>query len=199
MIYNTETRTAPCGARYLVEWAYDEDSGAPETEADGHGVVVELHYDPEEFEDDRTASDGDDMEQAIRHKLMRRLSRHDRLAHRYGVKYYDVWATRAKAKAEGWGVTNPTGLSPDEIIDAAVEADFKYLYGWYNDHWHWCGITVTLLDTDEDGEESSTEWESSLWGVNSDDDKYHEEVITELLADALGRRGKATTVITATA
>ena len=196
MIYQTDTREAPCGTRYRVDWAYDDDYGAPEKEADGHGMVVELRYDPEFFGDDRTTSDGDDMEEAIRHKMMRRLSGYDR-THRYGVKYYDVWATRAKAKEEGWGVANPTGLSPDEIIDAAIEADFKYLHGWYNDHWHWCSITVTLLAEDEDGNDEDTELDSSLGGVCSDDDKHHEEVITEMLADVLGRKAKeATTVIT---
>lgn len=194
MVYNTETRTAPCGTRYRVDWEYDDDHSAPETEADGHGVVVEMNFDPEDYEYQFMEDDDLDLGEIARHKMMRRLSAYER--GRGAVKYYDVLASLQKAKEEGWGIDNPTGLSPDEVAQAAVDADFKYLYGWYNDHWHWCGITVTLLDTDEDGEESGTEWESSLWGVSSDDDEHHEEVIAELLADALGRRGKATTVIT---
>lgn len=194
MIYETDTREAPCGTRYRVDWEYDEDCGAPEKESDGHGVIVELADDPADYTDYFYGSEPD-MEEVIRHKMMRRLSQ-DSHYRRGNVTYYDVWETRKKAKTEGWGVANPMGLSPDEIIDAAIEADFTYLHGWYNDHWHWCGITVTLLAEDEDGDDEDTEWDSSLWGVCSDDDKHHAEVITELLADALGRKAKATTVIT---
>lgn len=194
MIYETDTREAPCGTRYRVEWERDYGYGAPEKESDGHGVVVELADDPADYPD-YLYDDEPDMEEVIRHKMMRRLSQYAHYRKGY-VKYYDVWETRKKAKAEGWGVANPTGLSPDEIIDAAIEADFTYLHGWYNDHWHWCVITVTLLAEDEDGDDEDTEWDSSLCGVCSDDDEHHQEVITELLADALGRKAKATTVIT---
>ena len=47
MTYQTDTREAPCGTRYRVDWEYDNDYGMPEEEYDGHGVVVELRYDPE--------------------------------------------------------------------------------------------------------------------------------------------------------
>jgi hypothetical protein len=197
--YGTDTREAPCGTRYRVDWTYDYDHDAPEEESDGHGVVVELVEDPADYMDQFDEDDEPDMEEVIRHKMMRRLSGY-RHTHRHGqVKYYDVWETMKRAAAEGWGVDNPVGLSPEEIIDAAIEADFDYLHGWYNDDWHWCGITVTLLAEDEDGNDEDTEWDISLWGANSEDDAHHEEMITELLADVLGRRAEATTVITATA
>jgi len=166
--YQTETREIG-GVSYRVEWHYDHDIGAPQNESDGHGVVVELGYDPEEDPEL-------DIEEVVRHKMMRRLSSPDH-RHTRGVEYYDVWETLKIAKHDGWGVANPTGLSPEEVTMAAIEEDFNYLRGWYNDDWHWCGITVIALD--EDGEDTAQE--ESLCGISSDDGEYHEEVIRDLV------------------
>jgi len=121
----------------------------------------------------------------VRHKMMRLLQPFRSYRH-HQHDYYDVWETLKKAKEEGWSVPNPVGLTPDERAMEAVEKDFAYLRGWYCDDWHWCGICITVM---EDGEKTS--WDSSLWGLESDDIDHHEEVISELLADALARRAEA--------
>src|SRR5262245_36603178 len=55
-----------------------------------------------------------------------------RLGHGNGrtARYFNVTATLAKAKAEGWGVQNDAGLTPDQILQAAVEAEYVYLDEW---------------------------------------------------------------------
>jgi len=176
--YNTETREID-GRKYRIDWHYDDTFGRPEGESDGHGVCADINFDPKTFgEDHDPEEDGEpDMEEVVRHKMMRVLSRADRRGGYWRV--YDVWETMKVAKKDGWGVANPAGLTPDEIIAKAIDNDFNYLQGWYNDDWHWCGITVMLLDEEGD----PTEDEASLWGLCSDDDEYHEEVIKDLVSE----------------
>ena len=179
--YNTETREID-GRKYRIDWHYDDTSGRPEDESDGHGVCADLNFDPADFGEDHDPEDGElDMEEVVRHKMMRVLSR----AYRRGGVYrvYDVWETMKHAKAEGWRslkweAEHPNATEEEKLM-AAVDADFNYLQGWYNDDWHWCGITVMLLDDEGD----PTGDEASLWGLCSDDDEYHEEVIKDLVSE----------------
>jgi hypothetical protein len=60
-------------------------------------------------------------------------------------------------------------------------ADFERLRRWCADDWHYCGIVVTLLDTD--GEPDSVD--ASLWGIESDSPDHHDEVIGDLIAECL--------------
>lgn len=173
--YNTETREID-GRKYRIEWQYDDTYGRPEGESDGHGVCADINFDPKTFGED--PEDGElDLEEVVRHKMMRVLDTASRRQTWYRV--YDVWETMKVAKKDGWGVANPAGLTPDEIIAKAIDNDFNYLKGWYNDDWHWCGITVILLDEEGD----PTEDEASLWGLCSDDAECHEEVIKELVSE----------------
>lgn len=187
--YNTETREID-GRKYRIDWHYDDTSGRPEDESDGHGVCIDLSYNPEDYlRDHDPEEDGEpDMEEVVRHKMMRVLSR----AFRNGVyRVYDVRETMKMAKQDGWRnlkweAEHPEATEEEKLM-AAVDADFNYLQGWYNDDWHWCGITVMLLDDEGDltGDEEGdpTEDEASLWGLCSDDDEYHEEVIKELVGE----------------
>lgn len=173
-IYYTETRTIK-GVDYRIEWLQDTDHGAPQYESDGHGVVFESPDTPEDMiELLHELEDEPNMEDVIRYKMMRELvrptSRHEGL-------YYDVWETMKVAKRDGWGVANPTGLSPDEIIAKAIDIDYRYLRGWYTDEWHWCGITVIRLDAEGDDTH-----EESVWGYSSDDDEGHEDAIADLVS-----------------
>jgi len=172
--YNTETRTID-GRTFRVEWEYDTDMGPPQTESDGHGIVEKFRDDPTDFDPEDVS-----LEDAVRFKMMRRLGDGNHWS-RANVPYYDVLTTLIKAKEEGWGVPNPVGLTPDERAMEAVEADYQYVAGWYNDEWHWCSILVTEVLTDDEGDEEDGE-SQSLGGLCSDDDKYHEEVIKELVA-----------------
>ena len=176
--YNTETREID-GRKYRIEWDYDDTSGRPEAESDGHGITLELNFDPADFGEDHDPEDGElDMEEVVRHKMMRVLH-HGSTWRNDPWRVYDVWETMKVAKWDGWGVANPAGLTPDEIIAKAIDNDFNYLKGWYNDDWHWCGITVMLLD--EEGDPTGDE--ASLWGLCSDDAERHEEVIADLVSE----------------
>ena len=175
--YNTETREID-GRKYRIDWHYDDTSGRPEDESDGHGVCADINFDPKTFGED--PEDGElDLEEAVRHKMMRVLDTTSRRQTWYRV--YDVWETMKVAKADGWRdlkweAEHPNATEEEKLL-AAVDADFNYLKGWYNDDWHWCGITVMLLDEEDD------EHEESLWGLCSDDAEYHEEVIKDLVGE----------------
>jgi len=180
--YNIETREID-GRKYHIEWQYDYTSGRPEGESDGHGVCVDINFDPATFgEDHDPEEDGElDLEEVVRHKMMRVLDTASRRQTWYRV--YDVWETMKVAKANGWRdlkweAEHPNATEEEKLM-AAVDADFNYLQGWYDDDWHWCGITVILLD--EEGDPTGDE--ASLWGLTSDDAECHEEVIKELASE----------------
>lgn len=189
--YNTDTREID-GSKYRIEWQYDDTFGRPEAESDGHGVRIDLDYDPETFGEDHDPEGGElDLEEVVRHKMMRVLH-HGSTWRNDPWRVYDVWETMKVAKADGWRdlkweAEHPNATEEERLM-AAVEADFNYLNGWYNDDWHWCGITVMLLDEEDDeddeGDEGDdTEHEESLWGLCSDDAEYHEEVIKDLVGE----------------
>lgn len=183
--YNTETREID-GRKYRIEWDYDDSSGRPEEESDGHGVCADINFDPKTFGEDHDPEDGElDLEEVVRHKMMRVLDTTSRRQTWYRV--YDVWETMKVAKADGWRdlkweAEHPNATEEEKRM-AAVDADFEFINGWYNDDWHWCGITVMKLTVDEDGDAEDTDHEESLWALCSDDDKHHEEVIHDLVSE----------------
>ena len=162
-IIHTETYEHKNGKKYIVEVQIDYDFGAPDTEHDGHGPVVELDFDPGNPDDIdyyieiNTKEDSpEELEERARMGMMRELGRY---SYRYAGqrKHYDVWAALKIAKKD-WGCTT------DEEAQAAVDDDFKYLNGWYNDDWHWC--TVFVYATTEDGEKDE-EYYSAVGGYES--------------------------------
>lgn len=183
-VFHTEIYEHKNGKKYHVEWTYDHCFGAPHEEHDGHGVVVELSFDPTD-EDEREshlhyAFDEDDetlIEEEARLSLMKVLRCRDRYAD--DLVCYDVWETLKKAKVEGWG-----SATNDEELMAAVLADFEYLHGWYNDEWHWCTVGVAPLD--EDGEPDETYrhycggYESTI--LDSEHRMWHDAVIEDQIA-----------------
>lgn len=170
--YETKEVVHPVtGRRFMVEFEYDCDSGAPESESDGHGHVVTLSYDPhdhDDVEDELSNHDLDDTKE-LEFRAQCAMMRHIK-----DDTYYDVWRSLKTARKEGWGPTP----------EAAVEQDFRYIYGWYNDQWYWCGIRVTPLNAlpgealDEDDLDNAAQ---SLWGIESNDETCHEEVIKDLM------------------
>jgi hypothetical protein len=159
-VFHTETYTHASGKQYHVEWSYDHGHGAPHEDYEGHGVVVELDFDPTDEEEVEShleynfdVDDDELLAEQARLSMMRvlrfRHGRHDKLV------CYDVMATMTRAREEGWGMSKEwKAKHPDateqDIIMAAINEDFKYLEGWYDDEWHWCTIGVAPLD--EDGE-----------------------------------------------
>lgn len=87
-------------------------------------------------------------------------------------RFYDVQASIQKAVSV-WGVAS--GKKAAEQVDK----DYHYLRAWCNDEWHYCGIVVTVLGDDC----ADTDISASLWGIESDADNYHADVVAELIAD----------------
>jgi hypothetical protein len=139
------------GRAFLVEYFHDADMGAPWVEHDGHGIIRSTcsHYGRPEKKPGEVIIASD----------------------RGHYWLYNIEATTQKAQAEGWSIANPApGMTRRQIVAAAVARDMAHCAGFLNDNWHWCGITVTLLDSD--GEK--TEAADSLWGMASDDADYLE-------------------------
>lgn len=92
-------------------------------------------------------------------------------------RYYDFAASVKKAKVDGWNAApyNDNETKGERAAKAA-RADFERLRQWCNDQWYWVGIIVEELDEEGEGTGAST----SLWGIESDSEDYHEEVAKEL-------------------
>ena len=91
-------------------------------------------------------------------------------------RYYDFASAVKQARAEGWNTKPYNWPTKGAQAAAAALADFERMRGWANDDWHYCGIVVKLDGTD---------FEASLWGIESDCDDYHEEVIEDLMQQCL--------------
>lgn len=155
--YRTEEKTRN-GENYRIEYRYDEDSGVPWENCEGHGEVsdwVNRDKRPGEF-----------------------ILAQDRQKRRF----YDFAASVKIARRDGWNTAPYNWKTSGEQAHAAAMADFEYLRRWCADEWHYCGITVTALD--DAGE--PTEYSASIWGVEDDgaaSNEYHDEIIQELIAE----------------
>lgn len=142
------------GKSFRVRYETDQDSGAPWDECDGHGVISDWTT--------RSKRPGE-----------RVLSEDGR-----SRRYYDVTATLAIARRDGWGTGD--GRKPKEsarqYVARAVDADFTYCHGWANEYWHYLCVVVSLA--------SDKQVSTSLCGVESHDDRYPSIVAREL-ADEL--------------
>lgn len=153
--YKTETLPHH-GKTYRVEWVYDRDAGAPWDNSDCHGIV----------------SDWETRDKLPGELILNQNGRSKR--------FYDFAASVKKARAEGWNTAPYNWKTKGEQAHAAALADFEYLRRWCNDDWHYCGITVTLLDDEGD----DTDISASLWGV--EDDGYcsdHVPIIQDLIVE----------------
>ena len=188
-VFHTEIYEHANGKKYHVEWSYDHHFGAPNDENDGHGVVIELPFDPSDedeveshFEYNFDEDDEDMLKERARLSLMRvlryRQGRYD------NTVCYDVFATMEIARRDGWGMGeewhrgNPEATKEQEIL-AAIHKDFDYLEGWYDDKWHWCTVGVAPLDEDGEPDEDHREYcggyESTI--LDSENVEYKNEAI----------------------
>ena len=142
-IYHQETYTHKCGKTYNVRWYYDYDFGSPLEAHDGHGVTERMDWNPtnEEQLEQHLCDYEPELEEETRLRLMRVLNR-EYTRFDSGL-FYDVLSSLHMAKTE-WGIDDPVKAME------AVEKDFAYLKGWYDDDWHW--LTVGVAPIDEDGE-----------------------------------------------
>jgi hypothetical protein len=140
------------GHTMLVQWFYDQHTGAPWEECDGHGPVSEWTSRAKRPGEWVLSSDG---------------RKH---------RYYDAQKATQEAKRDGWNTKPYTWPTKGAQAAAAVLADYEYLRRWCDDQWHYCGISVTLLD--EEGNE--THISHALWSLESEDHDYHQHIIQEL-------------------
>jgi len=136
-ITHEEMFTHKCGKQYRVRWIQDDDSGSPLEWSDCHGIVVEMDWNPlSEYQMEQHILDEEpDLEEETRLRMLKPLFKNGR-----GTRdmYYDFFSSLEIARRE-WGHKTP------EESTAAVEADYKYLKGWYDNDWHWCVLEVVEM------------------------------------------------------
>ena len=163
---HTDTYTDPhTSIEYKVTYWYDTSYRAPDTEFDSHGHILTLGYDPTDPE--QLEKNNDSEEFAMRAPLMRRLT------NRYGINMWYDYLTSINVAIKDWG------CRPENAVQA-VEQDFKYIYGWYNDEWYWIGITIQRADEDDpwhDHEHSVGGYESLIL----DDAQGRNEVLADMV------------------
>ncbi|CAB5220000.1 hypothetical protein UFOVP232_22 [uncultured Caudovirales phage] len=169
------------GKMYDVAWYYDSDFGAPGDESDCHGVTVRMDWNPTNKEqlEQHIADEEPDLEEETRLRMMRLLCRP---SNRYDSGlYYDVMASLETARKE-WGHTDP------DAAMAAVEQDFAYLKGWYDEEWYWVTLGVAPFDENNDVDEDAREYcggyESTIiWPRNDEERAWREECINDKIAE----------------
>lgn len=166
---HTEQYTDPhTNIEYKVTYWLDHHHGAPDTEFDSHGHILTLSYDP--TNPDELELNNNNEEFAMRAPLMRNITPYRRLKHQ------DLWydfVTSLNVAIKEWGV------SPENAVQA-VEQDFKYIYGWYNDEWYWIGITIQRADEDDPWHDTA----HSVGGYESlilDNSKDRTEVLADMV------------------
>lgn len=198
--------------RFRIDVHDDQDMGAPWENADGHGPVSDWttrdkrpgewvlssdrgskrYYDAQEA--NRIAErDGWGLSEVKQKALVERLARPrivrrptgpTSVRHRFGGLMQEYRPVSYETiTVPGRDPAKP--LTAGEIRAEAVRQDFEFLRGWANDQWHYVGVIVTLLDADdEDGRFTPIDYSHALWGIESEADKYLEEVAHELMGEA---------------
>jgi hypothetical protein len=153
----------------------DDSMGPPWVEHDGHGVVS-----------DWTLRDKRPGETEI--------NRDGR-----SKRFYDVAESIKIAKRDSWGLSDDDmaklaselGRDPtaNQIAAKAVELDCESMRKWCNDGWRWIGVCLVELDPaaieypENVADDESRDVAASLWGIESDNPKYHESVAFELISE----------------
>jgi hypothetical protein len=157
------------GKTFVALVQYDEDSGPPWEQCDGHGPVrcVAARY------------------QRVAKRPGERVLHQDR--HR--AYLYD-WQTATKqARKDGWDAA-PHG-APGRI-ERAVQADFDRLRGWLADDWHYVGVSVRMLGPDGTPVQATGAYDYALWGIESDAEGYILETAMELAHECACAQGQTT-------
>ena len=184
-IHHEETYEHKNGLKYNVRWFYDHDMGSPLDNSDMHGVTERMDWNPTNAEqlEQHIVDYECEVEEIARLTLMRQLTRP---SNRYDSGlYYDVLTSLNNAKTE-WG------CKTHEECVAAVERDFAYLKGWYDDDWHW--LTIGVAPLDDDGQAIEDErcycggYESTIL---DEDEKYVVEIIEDRIHEVEWARRRA--------
>jgi len=156
--YHTETIEFN-GRDFRVSLHYDSDRGAPWDENDCHGSV--------------------------------HVRRGDRSEKRPGeiiicTDYPFYWVydfqSAVKKAREVWGIKS----GPDAV--KAVTADMRHLKGYLDNEWHYCGVSVQILDSE--GEPIGEEFDHAVWGVESNGECWR-EIAGEIAGEILYERAAA--------
>lgn len=177
-IHHEETYTHKSGKKYNVRWYYDYDMRSPLEEEDCHGATERLDWNPtdEEQLEQHIVDMEPEVEEVARLRLMRMLAYP---SNRYDSGlYYDVLTSLHIARTE-WGFTDHA-----KAVDA-VEKDFAYLKGYYNEDWFY--LTLGIAPLDEDGEiiENARDYcggyESTILDNDEDNTNYRRESIEDMI------------------
>jgi hypothetical protein len=171
------------GYTFRVTFPRDEQYEEPWKAHDGHGIV----------------SDWTTREKRAGERVLASDRQHKR--------YYDVQATIALARRDGWGPVHcrvcgeesggagssmygtvhkygPVEHGPfvpeskRQQAARAVEADFEYCRAWCADEWEWLGVVVELVEDPEK--------RASVWGIESlSTPEYFAETAYELADEVL--------------
>lgn len=168
-------------------------------EQGGHRFRVNIERDDtNEFPWDRDCSTGIVSDWTTRDKRSgERVLVEDR---RY-KRFYDWQGTIAKAHEQGWGLGAKAlaelavkmGHEPTtgEIMEQAVQQNFDNLKAYCNEDWWYVGIAVTLLDCPQDAMQPETDCSHALWGIESNEDAYLEELAQELIGQHISELADA--------
>lgn len=141
------------GADYIIRIEHDNDADAPWEMSDGHGPVSEWTS--------RAKRPGERVLCSDRH--MRRL--------------YDIQAATEQARVDGWSAEPHEFRTAGLQAAAAVEADFEYLRKWCAGQWEYLIVCV------EKSVGGLCVADAAVGGVESNDSKYIDEVIAELMKE----------------
>jgi hypothetical protein len=174
------------GLNLKVEIEQDTDSGRPWDECDGYGPVREARSDYGRI----TKSPGE-----------RILHAGDRGCYSW---VYDWNGALDMARRDGWGVSecdrpdNWDSMTKRQRTELAVKHDFDFLKAWCDENWVWCGVVVTLMLPDEDGNLQpyngpltmrDSLWSIEFWQYESLTSKKNEHLmgIINEIADSLAK------------
>lgn len=162
--YNSIVETArdEHGRFFRARIEQDDSNDAPWENSDMHGVVYEGCHDkrPEE-----------------------RILHSDRNS----KWYYNVQDSMKQAKEQNWGCSHEdVHTTEGERRACAIEQDFRYLRGWFENDWWYVGVIVSLHQETDDGDiVELADHLQSVWGIECDAFDYLNETASELLAEAL--------------
>lgn len=113
-----EERIEVDGFQFEVRYFYDQDSGPPWEECDGHGPVRVLGRSNHKRPGERPMCSGRD------------------------TYLYDWQAAAKLARKDGW---NTEPYDAPKRVERAVQADFEYLLAYVREKWHYCGVEVKMV------------------------------------------------------
>lgn len=149
------------GYRFRVNYPRDDDAGPPWENSDQRGIVS-----------DWTTHDKRPGERVLS-------------TDRRSRRFFDWAGTIAKAKEEGWGISEERraaweaklGKPPTkgQIAEAAVQSEFDHFRSWCNNDWMYVGLVLTHIPEDENDNEVEMDYGHAVWGFGSSDEYLYTE------------------------